>query len=164
MAPLISAIGMGIAGILHFLVTPEHWAHAPAHGIVFLLLGLLQLLWAISFLKKRSYSVYRAGIILAAGSIFLWAITRIWTAPFESGPEAIELNDIAVKIFELISIAALLLAMRSLAPKPKAGRVSIWVISAFFLAAAAYAGGRMLGPVFPALGGTEGHGHKEHHH
>lgn len=169
----LSIIGMGGAGLLHFWVMPEHWAHAPAHGIVFLFLGIAQFVWIILFLRRGSLSIYKTGVILAGASIFLWALTRIFPAPFEQGPEAVSVDSLLVKLFEGLSISGLaLIILHNSDDKIRALRTILMLgVSAFMIALVVYTGGRIVEPVFPMLKGKanyehthqEGHSGQHHH-
>jgi hypothetical protein len=42
------ALLIGLAGLIHLVITPQHWAHAPAHGILFVIVGVVELIWPYS--------------------------------------------------------------------------------------------------------------------
>jgi len=149
----LAAGGTGIAGLLHLWIVPEHWGHTPAHGIVFLFLGIVQVVWAVFLLKGNSLSIQKSGVILAASSILLWALTIVFPAPFEDSPEELDVIGIAVKLFELASIVGLVNMIRlTSGSKGRLIRVVVsQIILAFVIALAAYSAGRAAEPLFPML-------------
>ncbi|TAM38378.1 hypothetical protein EPN54_04320 [bacterium] len=149
----LAAGGMGIAGFLHLWIVPEHWEHTPAHGIFFLFLGIVQLVWVIFLLKGNSLFVQKLGMILAASSILLWVLTITLPAPFEDSREEVDAIGIAVKLFELASVIGLVNMMRlTLGSKSRLIRVVvIQIILAFVIAVAAYTAGRASESLFPEL-------------
>jgi hypothetical protein len=46
---LIPMITIALAGLVHLLIVPAHYAHAPAHGIFFALAGIVQIAWSVAF-------------------------------------------------------------------------------------------------------------------
>jgi len=155
----LAAGGMGIAGILHLWIVPGHWEHAPAHGIVFLLLGIVQLVWVVFLLKRNSLFIQKSGIILAASSILLWVLTVTLPAPFEDSPEELDTMGITVKLFELAAIIGLVNMLKlALGSKGRLIRVLVvQIILAFAIALAAYSAGKAAEPLFPELGEKERH-------
>lgn len=149
----LAAGGMGIAGLLHLWIVPEHWEHAPAHGIFFLFLGIVQFVWVVFLLRGNSLSIQKSGVILAASSILLWVLTITLPAPFEDSPEELDVIGIAVKLFELASIVGLVNMMRlALGSKGRLIRVvGIQIILAFVIALAVYSAGKAAEPLFPEL-------------
>ena len=49
-----STIATIVAGVIHLVIIPEHWEHAPAHGIFFLVVGIVQIVWGIAIWRKPS--------------------------------------------------------------------------------------------------------------
>jgi hypothetical protein len=157
----LAAGGMGIAGLLHLWIVPEHWEHAPAHGIVFLSLGIAQLVWPIFLLRRNSPTIQKSGIILAASSILLWALTITLPAPFKDSPEELDAMGIVVKLFELVAVVGLVNMLKlAFGSKGRLIRVvGIQIVLAFVIALAAYSAGRAAEPLFPMLKGQEHHQH-----
>lgn len=78
---------MIVAGLIHLIIVPIHWTHAPAHGLFFVIMGLVQIGWGIAFWQWPSVALYRLSIVLAGGLITLWAITRLSPRPLNTRRE-----------------------------------------------------------------------------
>ena len=151
-----AALLMLVAGIIHFIIIPHHWEHAPAHGIAMGVTGVLEVIWAIAYWLRPSRILAQIGVILAVSMIALWAITRIAPAPFTNEAEEVDISGVLTKILEAISAAALLAVVLNAAPEAGAGWsawrsvVSVLVISVL-LAAGVYEVARAAQPLFPQL-------------
>lgn len=156
---------MVVAGLTHLVIVPIHWAHAPAHGLFFVLMGLAQIAWGIAFWRKPSIALYRVGVILAGGLITLWIITRLLPAPFEHEPGPIDIFGIICKAAEFLGIAMLVTIVVAGATSREM-RLSAWrmvgvlVLVAIVSGWAAYGFGYTIEPALPWLGGGGGH-HQE---
>jgi len=102
-----------IAGLVHLMIAPQHWAHAPAHGLLFAIAGVAEMLWGIAFWRRPSATLYRVGMVMSGGLITLWAITRLLPAPFGHGPEPVEIFGVICKLSESLSIAGLIILASS---------------------------------------------------
>lgn len=154
-----------LAGIIHLWVIPDHWAHAPAHGLFFLLVGIIQIVWGIAVWRRPSTRLYYIGVIMAGWLIVLYGITRWLPAPFDHGPEAIRTIDVACKLCEglaMISLAVLIFqglllsSGRMIAQRVTILIVVLSIIAGFFT----YGIARAAEPIFPSLSAPAG----EHHH
>ena len=169
-----SAIATIVAGVIHLVIIPEHWEHAPAHGIFFLVVGIVQIVWGIAIWRKPSAKVYNIGAIMAGWLIVLYVLTRIFPAPFgHGGPEEVAWIDIACKFCEALGMftLAILIFQGTLihSNRPLAWRaITVIVLLSFVSGFATYSLARAAEPFFPALGSTEHHDeHQEepnHHH
>ncbi len=119
-----------LAGIIHLVIIPQQWGHAPAHGIFMAVSGIVEIAWAFIFYRRPTKTVAGAGIVIAIAMIVLWIITRIFTAPFGPGPEEIDLAGIVSKLLELAG--AVLLARHVIRLQPDPRWFSVPVLS-FFL-------------------------------
>jgi copper(I)-binding protein len=161
----ISILAMVAAGVIHMVLAPDHYSHAPAHGIFFAIAGAVEMLWAIAFWRRTSRGLYAAGLAIAGGLIVLWAITRFAPAPFEGEPGLVDAGGILCKLSELAGFGALVgLALQGQvagSARQSNGRV---IASALALALisgiAAYGLGFAAEPLFPSLAGQD-HGHEE---
>lgn len=86
LAARLAALASFGAAIIHFAVTPTHWQEWMPAGVFFLSLALFQLLWARIVLARPTNLVLAAGVLLNAGAIVLWALSRTAGPPF--GPHA----------------------------------------------------------------------------
>lgn len=96
------------AGVIHLLITPQHWSHAPVHGLVMALIGVLEIGWGLAYWRTPSVTMTRFGLLMGIGLITLWAITRVAPAPFGHGPEHIDALGSLSKLCEGLGVAALM--------------------------------------------------------
>lgn len=165
----IASFALAAAGLIHIIVAPQHYAHAPAHGIFFALVGVVEIAWAYLYYRQPSKEMYYAGLALAAGLLLLWAVTRFLPAPFHGHAEAIDLGGLVCKISELIGLGALLVMaaqgrILGLA-KQSASRLLITTLLIGVAAAGiTYTLARAAEPLLPSLGALsdEDHVHEEH--
>jgi hypothetical protein len=154
---------MFLAGVIHLLIVRDHWGHAPAHGIFFVIAGLVQIGWAVAFWRSGSRSLARVGFVLALGLIVLWGITRAVAAPFGHGPEEIETAGLVTKLGEIVCAVSLAVLLASTLFVP--GRRPAWAtlvglsLLAPLLAGVTYEVALAAQPLLPALAGS---GHEEH--
>lgn len=107
----IAAIALALAGLLHLVIAPTHWEHAPAHGLFFVISGLAEIAWAIAFIRRPGLKLSIAGLVMAVGLVVLWAISRIWPAPFGHGPEEIDPYGLICKLTEAVGVLTLALIL-----------------------------------------------------
>lgn len=162
---MLAAGAMLLAGVFHLAIVPGHWEHAPAHGLFFLIAGVVQIGWAIAFWRSGSPALARLGFVLALGLVALWAITRAEIAPFGHGPEAVDPAGVATKLCEIVCAASLAVLLASSLFVP--GRRPAWVtlggltVLAVALAGVTYQAALAAEPLFPALAGSSAE--HEHH-
>lgn len=104
----LATLSAGAAGI-HAWVIPEHVQEYRLFGAFFAAVAVGQAAWALAVLRCPSWPVRRAGIVLSAGLLALWALSR--TAGLPVGPEAwatepAGLLDITAGVAELGIIVA----------------------------------------------------------
>jgi hypothetical protein len=162
MARIVSVLAIAVAGIIHLILAPVHFDHAPAHGVFFALAGVGEILWAMLFWRRPSESLYNLGLLLVGGLVSLWVITRFVPGPFEHEPGALDLGGIACKVSELAGILALTIlafqgsvigAARRSAVRVVADALALALLGglAFFMV------GRAAEPLLPFLASTGGH-------
>ncbi|OGO32787.1 MAG: hypothetical protein A2Z16_03660 [Chloroflexi bacterium RBG_16_54_18] len=150
------------AGLIHLFLAPEHFEHSPAHGIFFIVAGLLEILWALLYWRRPSSHLYNLGIALAGGLVVLWALTRIVIPPFEESPAPVDLSGMVCKLCELAGAAALVtLALQGQVDGFRS-TTAVRIIGRGLLLAIVsglsfYVIGLAAEPLFPALAGS-GHG------
>lgn len=155
----VAAYSIAFSGLVHIYLAPQHYSHAPAHGIFFVVAGIAELIWAYLFLRmsKPSENMFYFGIMLSAGLIVFWGITRVLPAPFEHEIGEIDLGGIISKLAEVVGLLALL----RLAAKGKVagikrsfGRLfSEALIVGLFVAFGLYIAGHEFEPLMPFLAG-----------
>jgi hypothetical protein len=104
----VCVITIALAGLVHLLIAPAHYAHAPAHGIFFAVAGIGQFAWAVIFWRRPSLALYRVGLAVSGGLVVLWLLTLALPAPF-GGHDAgtIDASAVVCKASELIGLIAL---------------------------------------------------------
>jgi hypothetical protein len=166
-----------LAGMIHIYIVPQHWDHAPAHGLLFLIVGIVQILWGIAVWRQPSVRLYYVGVLMAGGLIVLYVITRLLPAPFGHGaPEAMDAVGLVCKLCEVLGMFSLVvLIFQGLALKT--GRLIAWRAVALIMLLSLMSGFATYGvalaaePVFPKLSSEEHHqnesepaSEQDHHH
>ncbi len=118
-----AAIAMLVAGWIHLAIAPAHFAHAPAHGLFFGVLGALQILWLLLLgvaepltgrsrtWRQRMFELLRlSGLWLSGGAVMLWLLTQVLRPPFALQPEPIDNPTLLSKLAEL-AVAAILVRL-----------------------------------------------------
>jgi hypothetical protein len=151
-----SALMTAVAGAIHLWIVPEHWAHAPAHGLFFLVIGIAQIIWGIALWRRPSTRLYYFGVLMAGWLIVLYGITRWLPAPFGHGPEGIDTISLVCKLCEGLGMVTLgILIFQGLLLN--AGRFVAWraitliILVSFIAAFATYGLARAAEPIFPSL-------------
>jgi hypothetical protein len=109
---LLAALSAG-AAFIHFAVSGEHYDLSWLHGSFFAAIAWLQIAFAVGVILRPNRRLLVAGVVLNAGIIGVWAMSRIWGVPI--GPEAwtpetVGLADVLSSAFEA-AIVALSLAV-----------------------------------------------------
>jgi hypothetical protein len=163
----VAAIAIGFAGVLHIVTAPAHWQHAPAHGLFFVIAGLVQIAWAVAFIRRPSPHLSYAGLVMAVGLVALWGMTRLLPAPFGHGPEEVDAAGLACKLSETVGALALALLVYQ-AWLANSGRAAAWralaavMVVSLVLGGIGYGVARASEPLFPALAAP--HEAEEDHH
>lgn len=165
-----AALFIGLAGVIHIVVTPQHWAHAPAHGLLFVVVGITEIVWCIAAWRRPLVTVHKLGMVMAGWLIVLWVITRLLPAPFGHGPEAVEPFGVVCKLAEGLAMIVLgVLIFGEITSK--IGRQAGWRVITLLMIGALIAGfttyglARAAEPMFPSLGvSVEEHHEHEHEH
>ena len=109
---LLAALSLG-AGVIHFAASGEHYDVSWAHGTFFAVVAWLQLSWAVAVVLRPTRSLLTAGVLLNAGILGVWVVSRVWGVPVGPNawtPESIALSDALSSACEL-GIVALALAV-----------------------------------------------------
>ena len=122
---LLAALSVG-AGFIHFAVSGGHYDVSWMHGTFFAVVAWLQIAWAVGVILRPTRRLLTAGVVLNAGIIGVWALSRIWGVPIGPDawtPESVTLADALSSGFEagivVFSLAVLVrpaLAQRSVRP------------------------------------------------
>jgi hypothetical protein len=166
---LLAALSAG-AAFIHFAVSGEHYSLSWLHGSFFAAIAWLQLAFAVGVVLRPNRRLLVAGVLLNAGIIGVWAMSRIWGVPI--GPEAwtpetVGLADVLSSAFEagivVLSLAVIVrpaLASQRLRPAlalpgVAAAALGVAVVSSMAVAPA-FAAGHSHGST--ADGHTHSHG------
>jgi hypothetical protein len=153
---LSASIFMIIAGLIHFYIVPEHWSHTPAHGLMFILIGIIEVVWGVLFWRKQTIRLFRLGLVIAGASIVLWGITRVFPAPFEQGPEGLSVIGVVNKIFEgLVMFVLIIWAFSANKEKGLLAQAVLAIIISVIIGSGMYGVGKACEPFFPWLRGEE---------
>lgn len=98
------------AGVVHLVITPYHYGHAPAHGLFFGVLGIVQMVWAGVFWRWPSTALRVSGLALSGGVVVLWVLTQTVAIPFADQPEPIDWSLWTSKLFEFVGFVMLALS------------------------------------------------------
>jgi len=79
---LLAVLSAG-AAVLHFAFAPDHLDEEATHGAFFLVVGWLQLLWALAVLLRPSRRVLLLGA-LNLGVVAVWVVSRTTGLPGEA--------------------------------------------------------------------------------
>lgn len=158
---------LALAGVIHLVIAPEHYAHAPAHGVFFALAGIAEILWALAFWRRPTPRRYHLGLALAGGLIVLWAITRVLPAPFGHGPEPVNASGLVCKASELIGVVALVMLaaqgqLMGTIRQPPLRSAGEALALALVVGLVSYGASYAATPLLPTLGPQEELGHEEH--
>jgi len=160
-----SAVATILAGVIHLWIVPEHLEHAPAHGILFLIVGIAQIIWGIAVWRRPSIKLYYVGVLMAGWLIVLYGITRWLPAPFGHGPESIQTIDLICKFCEGLAMVSLAILIFQGAVF-NAGRKMAWramgliILVSFIAAFTTYSAAIAAEPLLPSLSGQA----EENHH
>ena len=136
------AITLLAGAVVHTAVVPGQRAEWPLAGVFFMLLSATQAIVAYRVLVERSARSVVAAVLVTAGPLALWALSRTSGLPF--GPHSgharpLGLTDGVAALLELATVLcalALARAARSSAPRPAAGpHVRALVLTAVIAAA-----------------------------
>jgi copper(I)-binding protein len=166
MKQLITIVAIAVAGVIHLVLAPSHYAHAPAHGIFFILAGIAEIVWAVVFWRRSSEKLYYGGVVLTGGLIVLWILTRFMTPPFEHEPGPVDASGLITKLCELAGLVSLVVLavqgqIAGLARERIPQLVGIAIGLALISGIGAYQVGLAAEPLFPGLRGAAENGHEE---
>lgn len=71
-----TAVTAGVAAVIHFAVSGEHYSEYWAFGAFLLVTAWLQLAWALGLLVRPSRALLAAGAFLNAGVVAVYVVTR----------------------------------------------------------------------------------------
>ncbi len=164
----VCIITIALAGLVHLIIAPAHYDHAPAHGIFFAIAGLIQCGWAVAFWRRPSLALYRAGLAVSGGLVVLWLLTLALPAPF-GGHDAgsIDTSAVVCKLSELVGLIALVALMIQGGQWALKGKLSAprllgeAVVISLIVGAIFFGAGKAAEPLFPQWQHSAAHAHEE---
>src|SRR5690348_16218637 len=167
---VLAALALG-AGVIHFAVSGEHYSLSWLHGSFFAVIAWLQVAWAVGVVLRPTRRLLIAGVVLNAGIVGVWVMSRVWGVPIGPEawtPEAVGLADLLSTGFEVgivaLSLGVLVrpaLAQQRLRPTfayPVVGAAALGVAVVSSMAVApAFASGHHHGDTVAADGHTHSH-------
>jgi len=103
---------LALSGLVHLGIAPDHFSHAPAHGLFFSVVGLAQVGWAALTWRTRRLVLDRrwwlSGIGLSAGVLVVWLLTHFIQTPYADDVHGIDLATIITKAAEALALLCLL--------------------------------------------------------
>lgn len=156
------------AGLLHLLAMTSHSGHHPTLGRAFLMVGVLQIVWAALLLLPTSRIVVLLGSLGTAAAILLWILSRtkgISWFPGLDEVETIEWRDVVTQFFQLLALAgAVVMLLPASVHRPAGSRLELAPIAVMTVLAML-----TLGVLYTAThdyvhdGGGAGHSHTHTH-
>ncbi len=165
---VLAALSLG-AGVIHFAVSGQHYEVSWAHGTFFAVVAWLQVSWAVGVVLRPYRRLLAAGVLLNAGIIGVWAISRVWGVPIGPGawtPEKVTLADALSSGFEagivILSLAVLVrpaLAQQQLRPALAVPGVGIAAVGVAVISSMAVAPAFASGHSHGTSASGDGHSH-----
>jgi hypothetical protein len=119
--PLAVALLSAAAAVIHFAAIDQQSAGYWLFYLLFALLAVFQLAWAMLLFVSPSRLLYVLGALVNAGTVAVWAVSRTSGIPF--GPtageaESIAFGDVTATVFEVLLVVGViaLLVIRTLRP------------------------------------------------
>lgn len=107
------ALTIFIAGILHFVATPERLVANTLLGIFFALLGIVQVAYAYLLTRRSTRPLLLFGILFNTGLLVLWLLTQTLPHLAGSSREPLTVLSGLRKALELITVELLLSQLRN---------------------------------------------------
>jgi hypothetical protein len=129
----LTVLVVGLAGLIHLALTPEHFAEQVLFGLVFTVLALFQLTLALLLVWRPMPLVYRLGIWSSTAIVLLFLGTRLIPPPGAAVPEAVEPVGVLATGLELAAVLLLALALPDPPNQRRRLRAGWWGVSGALL-------------------------------
>ncbi|WP_311983953.1 hypothetical protein [Parafrankia sp. CH37] len=93
------------AAATHAAVAPSHFGSWPLSGVFFIAAAIFQASWALPALRQAGRRTMAAGLLVNAGSILLWLVSRtsgLPIGPHAGLPEQVDRVDLTTVAFEAV--------------------------------------------------------------
>jgi len=117
------------AAAIHFSVAPDHLEEFAPFGILFILVGAVQLALAALVVLLPGRRVFATAMAVAAACLLLWGVSRtlgLPVGPHPGQPEPLGLADALTSAFEVLSV---LLFVVLLSSSPPRSHRRLWLIA-----------------------------------
>lgn len=172
--PVILAIcALCVAGITHLLIAPDHFSHAPAHGLFFGVTGVAQVGWGLMAWARRrdlprSPLLLATSVALSGGIAVVWLLAHFTWTPYAEDIHVVDWSTLITKAAELIALTTLLALaqpQRTLYRLPRLlqSRYAAGVLFSAVTGFAVWGAGMLTEPYFPDLWHSHDH-HSDHDH
>lgn len=157
-----------IAGAIHLLIAPAHYAHAPAHGLFFGVIGLAQVGYVGLWLRRFRPALHLPGLLLSGGVVALWLLTHWLAIPFAAESHPLDWAAVTTKLAEGSAFLALLYLDHAGAfgrtPGNPAALLARSAAICLGSGLVVWGGALAAAPALPQLAEVTGHSHDGHHH
>lgn len=161
------------AGVIHLIITPDHFSHAPAHGLFFGVIGVAQVVWALMAWRRRgdlprSTRLLTMGVALSGGVVVVWLLSHFTWTPYSEDIHAVDWSTVLTKIAESLALVLLIVSAEPQSIPRRLPRFLRPRITASFLFSAVigfamWGAGMLTEPYFPDLWHSHDH-HHDHDH
>lgn len=118
LATLAAAVTVALAGLIHVVLIPDHFAERFLYGVVFTAMALFQLNLALVLVLRPGPRAYQAGIWGSALIVLVYVATRLAPPPGADAPEAVDAIGITATTLELAAVILLAVALPDGPPRP----------------------------------------------
>lgn len=143
------------AGIVHTLVTDDHWKEWRLSGLFFAAVAVTQFGWAMAAAVRDGRALMGIGVAANAGVLLLWGVSRVTglpLGPHAGVPEQVSAADLLTVALELVVCAMAGWSLRRPAAWSRSLPRSAVAVCAAWLLVAAF--------TVPAIGdAADGHSH-----
>lgn len=101
------AAALAVAGGIHLVLIPQHFAESLLFGAVFVAIAGFQLWLAAAFLRGPGARAHRAALLGTLAILIVWAGTRFVAPPTGSGPEEVDAWGVIAAGVELAAVVLL---------------------------------------------------------
>jgi hypothetical protein len=129
----VTVLVVGLAGLIHLALIPEHFAEQVLFGLAFTALALFQLTLALLLVWRPTPLVCRPGIWGSAAIVLLYLGTRLIPPPGAVAPEEVEPVGILTTSLELAAVLLLALALPDPPAQRRPLRAGCWGVSGALL-------------------------------
>ncbi|MEU8250445.1 hypothetical protein [Nonomuraea sp. NPDC048916] len=116
----VAAAASVLAGLIHYAVIPEHRGEWWGYAIFFTLLGAFEIVWAVAAWTGGRRVMF-LGVLVNVAVLIVWTLSRttgIPIGPHAAAPEPYGALDVICGVAEIVTIGAILIALRGRRPVP----------------------------------------------